>query len=195
MNTPQITEAPLPEASRIRLALPGADFADCYVAADPAPGLSPMQAWLDTVACTPAWTRLLMAWRNRLVRLVGLKDLGGIGELDARARRKTAAEFRVGDRVGIFDIRHLGEDEVLMGQDDRHLEVQVSLCKRQRLGADGRNEPVIALGTVVHIHNPLGRAYMGLITPFHRLIAPAMLRAGVRAMSRPQADRSPHAPG
>ena len=183
MTAVHIVETALPADSQIRLALPGADFSDCYETLDPCPASLPMQAWLDTVARTPLWARQLMALRNQAVRLVGLKALGGIGQLDAQARRKQAGDFQVGDRVGIFKIRHLGLHEVVMGQDDRHLDVQVSLCKHLRQGADGRDEPMLALGTVVHIHNTLGHVYMGVITPFHRLIARSMLQAGVQAMS------------
>ena len=33
----------------------------------------------------------------------------------------------------------------------------------------------IAVTTVVHIHNLLGRIYMAVITPMHRMIVPASL--------------------
>mgnify|MGYP002139184355 CR=1 FL=1 len=73
----------------------------------------------------------------------------------------------MGDRVGIFRIRHLSDTEVVMGQDDKHLDVQVSICKRGGSGA----QPTVVLSTVVHIHNTLGHAYMTVITPIHRVIA------------------------
>ncbi len=165
----RVTTTTLPQPSAIHATLPGADFWDAYAAPDPAPAASALQAWLDLAARTPRWTRRLMALRNRLVRLVGLRDLG---QLDGGlpAGHATAARYRVGDRVGIFTIRHLDAHEVMMGQDDKHLDVQVSLCKREQ---DGR--PVVVLGTVVHVHNTLGHAYMAVVKPFHRRIVRAML--------------------
>lgn len=161
-----IRATPLPAGSVIEARLPGAQFADCYETADTAPGHSALQSWLDVVARTPGWTRTLMALRNRLVRLVGLKGLGQLND----GTRRDASGYRVGDRVGIFEIRHLSDREVVMGQDDKHLDVQVSLHKRMQGG-----QAVLALGTVVHIHNPLGHAYMAVVAPFHRRIVRAML--------------------
>jgi hypothetical protein len=164
----RVTTTALPQPSAIHATLQGADFWDAYAAPDPAPAASALQAWLDLAARTPRWTRRLMALRNRLVRLVGLQDLGQLdGGLPPGAQ---AARYRVGDRVGIFTIRHLDAREVVMGQDDTHLDVQVSLCKREQ---DGR--PVVVLGTVVHVHNALGHAYMAVVKPFHRRIVRAML--------------------
>lgn len=156
----------IPSGSVIAMQLPGAQFADCFEAADPAPGSSALQTWLDMVQRTPGWTRALMTLRNRLVRVVGLK---GVGQLHDGTRR-TAAGYRAGDMVGFFEIRHLGEREVVMGVDDRHLNVQVSLHKRMQDG-----QAVLALSSVVHIHNPLGHAYMAVVAPFHRRIVRTML--------------------
>ena len=75
---------------------------------------------------------------------------------------RDARSYRVGDRVGIFRIRHLSDTEVVMGQDDKHLDVQVSICKQP--AAPG-TAPRVVLSTVVHIHNTLGHAYMAVITP------------------------------
>ena len=102
---------------------------------------------------------------------VHLKDLGQLddGHPPASGRSlRDARSYRVGDRVGIFRIRHLSDTEVVMGQDDKHLDVQVSICKQP--AAPG-TAPRVVLSTVVHIHNTLGHAYMAVITPIHRVIA------------------------
>ena len=162
----------LPEGSVIHATLPGAHYADAYQTPDPHPDASALQTWLDVVARTPGWTQALMAVRNKLVRLAGLKDLGQLHDVHGRRPNPhDAGSYRQGDRVGIFLIRHLGEHEVVMGQDDRHLNVKVSLCKRV---VDGQS--MVALSTVVHIHNALGQAYMAVVTPFHRAIVQSMLR-------------------
>lgn len=170
----------LPEGSVIHDALPNAHYADAYQTVDPRPDASALQTWLDVVARTPGWTQALMGVRNRLVRIVGLKDLGQLHHVHGRRTDpQDASSYRAGDRVGIFILRHLDDREVVMGQDDKHLDVQVSLCKQL---VDG--QPMVTVSTVVHIHNALGHAYMAVVTPFHRAIVQSMLRR-VAAPARP----------
>lgn len=181
---PTVREIPVPAGTAIHATLPGAQFFDAYEVADDHPAQNALQTWLDVVARTPRWTQQLMAVRNKLVRLVGLKDLGQLhdGHPPASGRSpRDARSYRVGDRVGIFLIRHLSDTEVVMGQDDKHLDVQVSLTKQ---GQQGTAPATVVVSTVVHIHNTLGHAYMAVITPFHRRI--------VRAMMQRLADHGPH---
>jgi len=164
----------VPPGTAIHAQLAGADFFDAYTVADPEPGTPALQTWLDMVARTPLWTQQLMALRNRLVRLVGLKGAGQLGDRHRPAGGGApgeAASYRVGDRVGIFQIRHLSATEVVMGQDDKHLDVQVSLARQAPAGGAA----TVVVSTVVHIHNRLGHAYMAVITPFHRAIVRTML--------------------
>ena len=174
--TPTVREIAVPPATVIHAALRGAHFYDAYEVADAQPVHSALQTWLDVVARTPRWTQQLMALRNRLVRLVGLKDVGQLHDGYPPASGlspRNARSYRVGDRVGIFLIRHLSDAEVVMGQDDKHLDVQVSLAKQGALGAA---PGTVVVSTVVHIHNTLGHAYMAVVTPFHRRIARAMVQ-------------------
>lgn len=172
--TTQLTvrDIPVPPGTAIHSTLAGAKFFDAYEVADLHPSRSALQAWLDVAARTPVWTRALMFVRNKAVRLVGLKDLGQLhdGHPPASGRSlRDARSYRVGDRVGIFRIRHLSDTEVVMGQDDKHLDVQVSIFKQHSTAPGAR--PTVVLSTVVHIHNALGHAYMAVITPIHRVIA------------------------
>ncbi len=179
-----VREIQVPAGTAIHATLPGADFFDAYEVADKHPAQSALQTWLHVVAHTPAWTRALMFVRNKAVRLVGLKDLGQLHDGHPPASGQSlcdARSYRVGDRVGIFLIRHVSDTEVVMGQNDKHLDVQVSLAKR---GQQGTAPATVVVSTVVHIHNALGHAYMAVITPFHRRI--------VRAMMLRLADHGPH---
>lgn len=166
--SPAVTTTDAPPSSRIREALPGADFHDAYEIALAHQGRSALEIYLTVAARMPAWVDFLMAARNRAVSLFGLKNLGHLGNLE---HAKEVSTYRVGDRIGIFSLLSISDDEVVLGDSDRHLDVKVSFCK---LAADNR-ESIVAT-TVVHIHNRLGRAYMVLVKPFHRLIVPASLR-------------------
>lgn len=165
----------IPPGTAIHAALPGAHFFDAYKVADPHPARTALQTWLDVMARTPRWTQQLMALRNRLVRLVGLKDLGQLHDAHPPASGHApsdAGSYRVGDRVGIFLIRHLSDTEVVLGQNDKHLDVQVSLTQH----AHASGPAMVVVSTVVHIHNALGHVYMAVVTPFHRRIVRAMLQ-------------------
>jgi len=158
-----ITEIAVPAASRLHARLPGAHFHDAYRMA--LPDDRPVLAlFLDSVRRTPRWVNRLMALRNAVVAPLGLKNLGGLNEVDAV---KPVAAYRPGDRVGIFTLLHVSDDEVILGDADRHLDVQVSLC---RLGED------VAVSTVVHVHRLLGHLYMLPVAPLHRRIVPAVMR-------------------
>lgn len=141
-------------------------FHDSYELCVEPTAQSALALYLDVVAQTPEWVNRLMSLRNHIVGLVGLKNLGHLG---AVSRTKRASEYRVGDRVGIFSILYLSDEEVILGDSDKHLHVQVSVCKL--------NDPhsAVVVSTVVHIHNVLGRIYMFFVAPVHRLIVPASL--------------------
>lgn len=160
----------VPANSEILRHLPGADFHDCHgmALADEEAGITAMELGLQIFLRTPAWVDFLMGLRNRLVARLGLKNLGALSAVD---RAKAAGDYVVGDRVGIFSLRYVSPEEVILGDSDRHLDVLVSVRKFSR---DGR--PWVAVTTVVHVHNRLGHVYMFFVRPAHRLIAPATLR-------------------
>lgn len=161
----QVIPATAPAGSQASLRLPGAYFHDCYQLAVPDDGASALDLYLHVVRQTPRWVNLLMAVRNWLVGLVGLKNLGHLGALD---HARPAGDYRVGDRVGIFSLLYETPDEVLLGDSDKHLDVVLSVCKAPH-GA-------ISVSTVVHVHNWLGRLYMLPVTPLHKLIVRSMLK-------------------
>lgn len=170
-----VVSCEVPTGAAIAARLPGSHFSDCYRVGVADPSRSALEHVLYIFADTPTWVSMLMSIRNRAVSLVGLKNLGRLGQFD---RSKPAASYVAGDRVGIFSILSNTADEVLLGDDDKHLRVTLSLCK---LAATADTPPGVALTTVVHIHNALGHLYMLPVAPMHKLIAPAMLaRIGVR---------------
>jgi hypothetical protein len=159
-----ITPTAIPQQSQIASRLHGADFHDCYETEIALTSSSALELYLKVVAATPRWVNAMMTLRNRIVQLAGLKNLGALGDTDAA---KPASAYRLGDRVGIFSIVYLSEQEVILGDSDKHLNVEVSVCK-----LPGK----VAVSTVVHTHNALGRIYMLFVAPAHRRIVPATLR-------------------
>jgi hypothetical protein len=156
-----------PLDSLLHARLAGAAFHDAYCVDNPHPERPALALWMQTLGNTPRWIDTAMRARNAIVRRLGLKDLGVLSKID---RNRPLQDYRPGERVGIFTVLHLSDSEVIMGDDDKHLDVQVSLLKA---GQGGDHKVVVS--TVVHIHNALGRLYMFFVAPAHRIIAPAVL--------------------
>ena len=168
-STPQ-SVAP-PPGSRIAAMLPGAYFHDAWAMTASQPELTALDQFLLAARKTPRWVEACMGLRNRVVRRLGLKDLGGLSSL---AAHRTARDYRPGDRVGIFTLFDNDPDEALLGDRDRHLDVMLSVHK----SAPTATQPVfVTVTTVVHVHNLLGRLYMLPVTPMHKLITPVVLGA------------------
>lgn len=170
--TPAVTAIDVPPSSRIHRELQGADFFDAYEAAIVHDGRSALEIYLRVVARTPSWINALMTIRNRVASILGLKNLGHLGALD---QTKLPSAYRVGDHVGIFSLLSVSEEEVILGDFDKHLNVRVSICKLVRDGHEA-----VAATTVVHVNNLLGRIYMLFVVPFHRRIVPAVLEQAAR---------------
>ena len=166
----KVVATTVPAASALQSWLAEADFYDAYEAPLPlsAATASPTEVFLHVSGATPQWINGLMWIRNRVVSLLSLKDVGAMG-----AHAKAADAYRVGDRIGIFSILGKTENELLLGIDDHHLDVRVSIMKPVRNGA-----PYCVVSTAVHVHNLLGRLYMVPVSRVHPLIVKSMMRRG-----------------
>ena len=166
---PRAILSAVPPESAINARLAGAYFFDCYVIYVPDTTPAALSYFLTALANTPPWVNSLMALRNKIVRFVGLKDLGGLGDLNPS---RPASAYAPGDRVGIFTLISNSPNEALLGDHDKHLDVVISVYKHPPNQSGAQS---ISVTTVVHIHNLLGRIYMLPVTPLHKLIAPAVL--------------------
>lgn len=138
-------------------ALPAADWADRYVVCIEEPELAAIDAARRILGSAPAWIHLLLALRNRLVVVAGLKS----------------AELKIGaaGAVGAFPIVSESERQVVLGFDDRHLDFRIVV---DVLPDDGQGS-LVAITTVVDRHNLGGRVYIAVVTPFHKAIVRSLL--------------------
>ncbi|MBZ9773129.1 DUF2867 domain-containing protein [Mesorhizobium sp. CO1-1-8] len=129
-----------------------------YVLVTEGLSLTALSAAERALGRTPPWIGRLMALRNLVVRPF---------------RLKTGLEPAVlpHGRIGIFPLISQISGKVVLGMDDRHLDFRVVVDVRD-LGM-GRQE--VAASTIVKTHNWLGRTYLAIIMPFHRIIVPVML--------------------
>ena len=73
--------------------------------------------------------------------------------------------------IGMFPVLSETPDRVVAGFNDKHLDFRVVVD----VATFPDNQQVTAT-TLVLTHNLLGRIYLAIIKPFHRLIVPAMMR-------------------
>jgi hypothetical protein len=138
--------------------LPGMQFADAYCIDVPDQALDAHEAMQRMMARSPRWAETLMSIRNLLVTPFGLKT-SGEGERPHR------------EIIGIFPVISETPHRLVAGFNDKHLDFRVVVD----VAAFGSGQQVTTT-TLVKTHNRLGRAYLTLILPFHRLIVASMLR-------------------
>lgn len=128
----------------------------------------------------PGWVDSLMRLRNRIVRLFGLK--APTSKQDP-AEILNAAKWEPGEEIGLFKIYNKSENEIIFGQDDKHLNFRISLLKDHNL-----NKTSLILTTTVVFNNLFGRMYFLPVRFFHKPIVKAMMQSLIRELSK---DKSP----
>ncbi|RKT21470.1 uncharacterized protein DUF2867 [Paraburkholderia sp. RAU2J] len=116
------------------------------------------------------WVGRLMELRDALVARFGLKT-------SKQLRAQAAGRSR--EHVDIFRIYTRSAHEIILGENDSHLDFRVSVLQQTRETRDGRSRYLV-LSTVVHCHNGLGRFYILAIAPFHRMVVRSALRRAAR---------------
>ncbi|MFA6122557.1 MAG: DUF2867 domain-containing protein [Sphingomonas sp.] len=161
---------PFPSDSALYQDLARADFADAYRTPLRDRTATPVEIFLQATRATPEWVNTLMALRNVVARAIGIKDVGIMG---ANASRP-ADSYASGDRLGIFTVIESGAHELLLGIDDSHLDVRVSVLK-----SDAADGPTCTISTLVRIKNLLGHLYMLPVGRIHPHVVRAMMRRGL----------------
>lgn len=172
----------VPPHSAIAQAYATTHFADAYaVLLPPEVNLGPEQLARCIMLNKPPWVAALMKLRDGLVARLGLKTAS-----DLTASGASGAV----QRVGIFRIYSANATEIVLGEDDKHLNFRLSVLCSNHGTEQPQPQPLpqlepqprlVTVSTVVHCHNALGRAYIFAIAPFHRAIVQASLRRAARS--------------
>lgn len=178
-----VAPVPVPAHSRVARRYAWVDLADAYEIRMPIDASSdPEQLARFLFSHQAPWLAPLMALRDLLVAGFGIKTSRALERSDPPGSAR---------RIGLFRIYERAEDEIVLGEDDVHLDFRVSVLRRVRAEPDGPAAFLIA-STVVHCHNRLGRLYLWFIAPFHRQVVQAGLRRSARAgWPRPAANAAP----
>ena len=138
--------------------LAGAQFVDAWSIAVDDTALDARHAAEKMLARGPRWVGTLMNLRNRLVTPFGLKTPAQDGTPSPGS-------------IGIFPVLSETPDRLIAGLNDSHLDFRVVVD----VATSSQGQRVTAT-TVVLTHNWLGRTYLAIIMPFHRLVVRSMLR-------------------
>lgn len=152
------------------------DYVDSfdYVIADPEDKIDILDVAEAFKKPGPKWVARLFTLRNRIVSVFGLKTPAMIEKKDDGENK-----WEIGAQSGIFKVFGRTDREMLLGEDDKHLDVRVSLFLEQ----NGPGEKRITVTTAVKLNNRLGRCYFFVIKPFHCTIVPAMMKQNFRQLA------------
>jgi hypothetical protein len=116
---------------------------------------------------TPKWIDYLFELRHNIVALLGLKT-----------NSNTIIEFnyplQAGEKIGFFEIFEVSETEIILGENDTHLDFRV-LVRIEK-------ENQISVETLVEFKNFFGKTYFQIIKPFHKLIVASMLKGMLKKL-------------
>ena len=109
---------------------------------------------------------------------VGVFGLKTSEQLTAEARNPDNFKFQVGEQLDIFKVYAKTENELVLGDDDKHLSFRVSLlldCKNNDIG-----KKKIMITTMVEYKNIFGRIYFLPVKPIHQLIVKGTLKKMIK---------------
>lgn len=160
-----IRKVEIPQKSIIRDYLTPIDYADSFKMKIPdeyTDGIDDIT--LKSFGRTPAWISGLMKLRNAIVSPLGLKT--GI-----QKQKNSPGILKAGDKAGLFTVIKRTDTEIIMGEQDKHLDFCVSVYLNNE--NSGRH---VTITTVVKFNNWFGRFYFMFVRPLHKIIVPASMK-------------------
>lgn len=138
--------------------LAGAQFIDAFRVEIGAAAVDAREACTRMVLHGPRWIDALTRLRNVLVTPFGLKTSG-------------EGAPAPGGLIGLFPVVSETSERLVAGFNDHHLDFRLVVD----VGGDATGRQVTST-TLVRTHNLLGRTYLALIMPFHKLVVRSMMR-------------------
>lgn len=138
--------------------LAGAQFADAFSITTETTTLTAREAAERMLGHSPWWVEALMKLRDAIVTPLGLKTTKSARHADV-------------EKVGFFPLLNETPQRLVAGFNDNHLDFRVVIDV-----APADSGQRVTATTIVLMHNWVGRAYLTIITPFHRMIVRSMLK-------------------
>ena len=169
----------MPPASILNSGTGRYDYVDSFsgVFADPHHQITVTHVAKAFFSSGPTWIGSLFVLRNKIVALFGLKVPENVTN-----RQEQLNNFKClpGERLGLFKVFDATDNEVILGEDDKHLNFRVSLFLARAPLDPTLKE--LTITTTVEFHNWFGRLYFLPVRPFHSLIVPTMLKGMIKSL-------------
>ncbi|MBA2399410.1 MAG: DUF2867 domain-containing protein [Bradyrhizobium sp.] len=168
-----VIECDVPASSALsRELIQSAWFHDSYRVPLLRPGLSIVDIFFALFGHTPRWMKALLIARNAVAKWCGL-EAPTAGEI---LKPTVRASYRVGDKIGPWPIFFIGDNEIVAGRNNKHLDFRLSVLRVKEGDADS-----VVVSTICSVHNLAGKIYLFFIVPFHRTGVRSLLANAVAA--------------
>jgi hypothetical protein len=155
-----VTECDVPSVSLLgRSRVEAAYFRDSYRAVLSRKSAGVVDIFHGIFAHHPMWMKAALIVRNRIAALCGLEAPTTSEIVNVEVKNS----YRVGDKIGVWPIFALTENELVAGRDNKHLDFRVSVLKQLH----GETASVV-VSTLCTVHNVSGKIYLFFIVPFHK---------------------------
>lgn len=153
----------------------GADYFETYQIELPQEDNSSFTKHVNDIinAERPKWFSALYRLRDTIVGPLGLKTS------KKYFTTNEIVEFKVGERFRTFTITALSENEIVFGDDDKHLVLSCSISKSKH---NGQNH--LYFTTLVRFKNIWGALYFFAVKPIHKLMIKTRLKGYEAYISR-----------
>ncbi len=157
-----VSQSTRPKTSNIKGFISRIDYEDAFAVKLYRTDISIENIYLNVFGHTPRWINKLLELRNKMVKPFGLKT---------NSEEMKKENLKVGEKAGIFKIYAIYENEIIAGEDERHLNFRVSVL---------RDKKMLTMSTLVQYNNWLGKLYFFIVKPFHKIVVKSMLKSAVR---------------
>ncbi len=172
-----ITKTEIPEKSLLKTNNMTYDYIDSFKGQfdDKFQNIGTTEVGKSFFSSGPKWIDKLFAFRNKLASLFGLKTSGKIAD-----KQKIIDNFTCekGEQLGLFKVFEKTSDEIILGEDDKHLNFRVSLFIDKE--NENKTKKNLIITTTVKFNNWFGLLYFLPVRPFHKLIVPTMLKGIIK---------------
>ncbi len=127
----------------------------------------------------PKWVVKLFNLRNKIVSVFGLKTSGNVVD---RQQQLDNFKCEPGEQLGLFKVFIKTDNEVIIGEDDKHLNFRVSLFLDN--SKTDKSIKDLTISTTVEFNNWFGRLYFLPVRPFHKFIVPTILKGIIKELEK-----------
>lgn len=160
--TRRISYSTLPKNSIVKEFINIIDYKDTFKVQLDKADISIEEIYLNIFSYSPKWVDNLLNLRNKIVKPFGIITV---------TNEIKKENVKVGEKSGIFNIYAITENEIIAGENEKHLDFRVSILK---------DNETLTISTLVQYNNCLGKLYFFIVKPFHKIVVKSMMKNAVK---------------